>query len=1246
MKKLLILVLAIVWSLALKAQTADQLLNAAVVTPPNSAAFTQYAKVPVGEFTGIPDVKIPLYTIKVDNLSIPIYLSYYARGVQPNVHSGWVGTGWNLVGNGVITRKINGLSDEYCSDGVTFPSPAGNSQYGWYFGANHTQSYSVTNVLGNLVTSDVVGDGNMSKIYAIDAAPDEFDFNFNGLSGAFFLGSDGKWKVRSANGENIQVQETVGSVPIHPLKDPNAWFNTRLINPTFVQFVLTTGDGTRYIFGGNPTGLEGNTTIEFNRKGPSYQSYDSNLTAVAWHLAEIDLPSGKKITYQYFRDGSQFTYTPHSSCTSMVNKAVGSSGTANGNTIEENDFNLNITDPVYLQSITFPEGQLVFNSTHSGESDILDPWNIRSIRDAFNNAAPADFYPGIYNSFLIWRSYTDVGNSYSYNSQGNITSVWYKLNDIELHNYNGSLLKDFQLKYTQDSNTRLFLHSVQEITSGSLMPPYTFDYNQLQLPAYCTPNTDHWGFYNGPKTFPGWTFDSNSFVTTTFQNQYYQFREPDPTYAQAGILTKITYPSGGNSQFYYEMNQYSKWVGFPISINQTSVNMNGGGLRIKTIISNADFTSAPITYEYKYVTDLVSNVSSGVLGMPRPNYAQNDQVGWTALDSNGNPTSMTFSNTAMNTWDSNLIYPSQNDDGNIVTYSKVVELQSNNGVYNGKKVTVFSNHDNGYWNNPPDHIAVSMNSAVQQMEASNRSFERGKVLIDSIFDQNNNLVKIVQNTYNTDATRFNQYVGGIMCNMKMYLGAAIVPFGGGATNFSWVYSANNSQVRFYTFYPYLQQTTETDYASNHSGQTTSTTTSYSYDQVNGTRNLVKTSKTDSKGQLLTTSVKYPLDYNLSGITPGDAFANGIANLQNLSAISLPVESTTQVSNADGTNLRTISSYLNSFHATLPYPNLTYKASITNPGSSFTSSSISSQGTLVKDGTYEPRTSIDNFDAAGNILQEHMTNGVNQSYQWGYNNNYLVAIVKNATNTYQSSTNLGVKNFFFDSFEEGDGNSTPGDSKTGAHSYDGTTTPFVKTVSNIDNGSYTLTYWQKNNGVWSWISQPVTISGNSYSISLSGQIDDVRLFPVNAQMTTYTYDVMFGLTSITDAKGEITYYDYDQFFRLKNIKDKDKNIIKHILYNYANLPSNADLPISVNTITGTYVSLYWGQITTAPCTSGYLQYTDLTTQTTYQRAIDCGASGANFTVPTWGRTYRFVLIYNMVDGSQVVSIPTDIYVPSY
>ena len=86
------------------------------------------------------------------------------------------------------------------------------------------------------------------------------------------------------------------------------------------------------------------------------------------------------------------------------------------------------------------------------------------------------------------------------------------------------------------------------------------------------------------------------------------------------------------------------------------------------------------------------------------------------------------------------------------------------------------------------------------------------------------------------------------------------------------------------------------------------------------------------------------------------------------------------------------------------------------------------------------------------------------------------------------------------------------------------------------------------GGWTYYEHQVT---GETTITLSGtsDIDEVRLYPNDAQMKSYTYAPLIGINSSVNEKNELSLYDYDSFQRLVNIKDQYGNVIRHMSYHY-------------------------------------------------------------------------------------------------
>ncbi|AWO00435.1 hypothetical protein DLD77_01290 [Chitinophaga alhagiae] len=195
--------------------------------------------------------------------------------------------------------------------------------------------------------------------------------------------------------------------------------------------------------------------------------------------------------------------------------------------------------------------------------------------------------------------------------------------------------------------------------------------------------------------------------------------------------------------------------------------------------------------------------------------------------------------------------------------------------------------------------------------------------------------------------------------------------------------------------------------------------------------------------------------------------------------------------------------------------------------------------LEKNGTglEEARIRFVQYDQNGNLLSQQKVDDALHSYIYGYNNCLPIAEILNGA----------ASDVFFTSFEDTDGNSTTGDSKTGLKSRTG---GFSKALSGIGNGKYILSYWNKNGSNWSLVSTEVTVSTNSFTINLNGQLDEVRFYPKSSRISTFTFDPIYGITSLCDANNIVTYYEYDGFGRLQLVRDQYRNIIKQYCYNYS------------------------------------------------------------------------------------------------
>ena len=363
---------------------------------------------------------------------------------------------------------------------------------------------------------------------------------------------------------------------------------------------------------------------------------------------------------------------------------------------------------------------------------------------------------------------------------------------------------------------------------------------------------------------------------------------------------------------------------------------------------------------------------------------------------------------------------------------------------------------------------------------------------------------------------------------------------------------------------YLTGTTEHIYDTNDTTKYTTSITTYKYDNI-AHQQVTRTYHTDSRGNTLVATTKYPADY-----PTGNPVIDSMVN-RNMQAEA--VEKYDTLKNAASGINGIVSGQFNKFktgsiaHTIVPFTISTL--SVAQPLTTFTPSNVVS-GSITADSHYVKMISFDDYDTQNNLTQYTPRNATPTAILWDHTYELPVAQIKNAPNYSGSVTAYAYTGFEADSKGGWTYSGVPVfDPSAPAGSFSYPLSAGAVTSGVIDNTrSYVLSYWSNNasaatvtynstgypgtalraTGGWTYYEHQLpTITGAS-AISISGtmSIDELRLYPIHAQMTTYNYDPS-GLRSISDTKGANSYFDYDYLQRLKNIKDWAGNIVKNYGY---------------------------------------------------------------------------------------------------
>jgi len=1053
-------------------------LNRIIPPSPQLSQFNKYGDYPVDHSTGIPAIDIPLYEIKTTKLSLPISLSYHASGFKVDDQNGILGLGWSLQAGGRISRTLQGSPDEK----IAYPIPY------------KTESQIDISNYDDLTYLKYAAANEKSQT-AFDTEYDVFNFSMNGDNGKFVL-------ARGTGGNRVPT-----TFPFRPVKITS---NTPGFNSDISFFEIVDEQGNTYRFGQSKDLSQAN--LEIAKVSSGSRQYTSG-----WFLSEIisyDKTESIKLLYA---DISQIRTRRTDICT--------------------------VEDNYSGEECKIPGPTLCLSPIPN------TPDNYQITTESINNTST------VYDTKVL-KEIQFTGGKAVFNYS---TDVAKKLLSIDIMNVSSELLR--KISFTQATYTnhtfynKLTTLKFQDKNSIDIQK-YVFDYNETaSFPGNGsggdlkhTSAVDYWGFYNGKSSTGSIVPRADLELaiknggSMTYRNETVSFgdRDADEEPMKTFVIKKITYPTGGTSEFEFGANR--------------SLNKIIGGLRIKRIIST-DAISGQVIKRFEY--GLGENQQGELLLNP---YSVNSYL-QTYLAFNFPPLNNNYCDVPpaglpcytmrIRTISSDFIDGSSLFESNPVFYTDVTEYQDAVSGVLGKTTYKYELPVTGYGSIGYSQIVRSYGDWMGR-HLLNKSVYKNASTGFTLIKKEDYLYAIELGDPLNSLRSVCRYYGlanktlGTLSQLNQFYAPAFEYF----------------DYRFENGRKILTKKTETEVTESGNVVTDQVMT-----YTSAHNNPVLKSTSNSRSGTINETFKYPSDAAYgSGSYQEDARLK-LISLNNLEAL---LEQ--KISNGT-TQVELTKNFYKDFSAS----GIPFKESIETDNRSTTESRIQFEG-------YKN----------GKLIQQSLVNGPKTSYKWGYKELYPIAEIRNSA----------VNEFYLQNFEEPElgldfeANVVNDNAQVHTGKYSGriinpNATEFVShsdkgiTISLTAPKKFTYSGWVYSNGPsaqlhlfmfkagetayfsyvdavqttvinkWVYVKKDFLVPADVVYMKLridnnaAGTVwfDDLRIQPTDASMSTYTYEPLVGMTSAIDDSGKTVYYEYDTFQRLVNIKDQNGFIIKNYDYHY-------------------------------------------------------------------------------------------------
>lgn len=483
---------------------------------PDVASLGKYGDLPLDYYTGTANIQVPLHTINFDGLEIPLSLSYNTGGIKVAQEATWVGLGWTLSSEPIITRQIKGLCD--LTTGAPLSPTVG------FIDTDVALPEYAADISPTLRSKIQLYEDMGAQLIRWDTQPDIFTVNLFGESAKFIL------TQKALNGGIVGVK----------LLNPDSRLKV-IFDYATRNFTVTNAEGFVFYFTKKEFSVTGvGAGYNFN----VYSGFSDPLIT-GWKIEKIISPKDNILNYNY-SEAASINDIPVESSFIMVRPCI-NTPTVNVMAPYENKpqraSTVNSHATLYLASIVSNNSTITFNT--SGRNDII-----------WGHGPPLG---------MVLPSINGFGN-------GTVK----KLDQIVIKNQNNQQIKkiDFEYSYfTSLPNTHPVPQEILRLKLDKIILNNQFyrgfEYNTNVLPRKSSFDTDYWGYYNGKRNMLGYpTYKDRVNCDNGVLQVIGADKTPDFNFGSRGLLNKVIYPTRGYSILNYEahdieLNEQTKNIHYP-----------------------------------------------------------------------------------------------------------------------------------------------------------------------------------------------------------------------------------------------------------------------------------------------------------------------------------------------------------------------------------------------------------------------------------------------------------------------------------------------------------------------------------------------------------------------------------------------------------------------------------------------------------------------------------------------------------